>query len=134
MAPITVLADADPFLFGDLVLTHNVVLTSYRQLADGLTAIQAQCCGDPGSFSWLTMASEVAIDPIQRQAAINFHINRVATLHDAILTALQVLPTLIGTSTVVTIPAPVASAPAPDPAPAQPSTPAPDPSGQTAGS
>jgi hypothetical protein len=119
-----VLANADPSFWRLKDLVHSVAVTNYKQLADGILAIQVQCCSDPGSLSWLSMASEVAIDPVQRQAAIDFHINRVATLHDATLTALQVLPTLVGTSTVVTIPAPGPVAPAPDPAPA-------DPNGQT---
>jgi hypothetical protein len=109
------------------VLIHQTTITNYRQLADGLVAIQAQCCGDPGSFSWLTMTSEDAADPVKRQSNIDFHLNRIATLHDSTLTALQVLPTLVGTSTTITIPAPapVAPAPAPDPTPAPPSTPDP---------
>jgi hypothetical protein len=106
-------------------LVHSVVFADYKQLADGLVALKTCCCGLDAQASWLTMASEVAIDDTQRQSAISFHVTRVATLHQATLTALAILPTLVGTSSTITLPDPTIPAPVPVP-PA-------DPSGQTAG-
>lgn len=98
-------------------MNHQVTLVDTKQLADGIVAVQACCCGDNNSLSWLTMASEVAIDPVRRENSINFHVNRVAQLHETTLQALSYLPTLVGTLTTVSFPAPVPD-PAPDPAPA----------------
>jgi hypothetical protein len=100
-------------------LNHQVTLVDTKQLADGIVAVQACCCGDQNSLSWLTMASEVAIDPVRREDSIALHVNRVAQLHETTLQALSYLPTLVGTVTTVSFPSEV-----PDPAPAEP---APDP-------
>jgi hypothetical protein len=113
-------------------LTHQVTVKDTKQLADGIVAIQTSCCGDPKSLSWLSMASEVAIDPTRRQSAIDFHVNRVATLHETTLQALTFLPTLIGTVNTVSFPAPAQPVSTPDPAPSTPSAPtSPDPGGQS---
>jgi hypothetical protein len=108
-------------------LTHQVTITDYKQLADGICAIQTSCCGDPKSLSWLSMASEVAVDPVRREDSINFHVNRVALLHETTLQALNFLPTLVGTASMISFPSPAQpTAPvSPDPAPTTPSTPDP---------
>ena len=94
-------------------MTHQVTIVDSKQLADGLVAIQTCCCGDKKSLSWLSMSSEVAIDPVRRQDSINFHVNRVAQLHETTLQAFNFLPTLVGTASMVSFPAPIVS---PDPA------------------
>ena len=99
-------------------MNHAVSFICHRQLNDGQVAICAECCGDQSTHSWLTMAAEVVNDPARRQEAIDFHANRVATLHQSMLTALATLPSIIGSVTQVTIPDgtpvdPVAPAPTP---------------------
>lgn len=98
---------------------HQVTFVDSKQLSDGQLAVATHCCGDPTTKSWLTMACEVVIDPVQRQEAIDFHANRVATLHESMLQAKAAIPSLIGTSTVVALPAP-----APATTPSAPATPA----------
>jgi hypothetical protein len=85
-------------------MEHTVTLIDHRQLSDGQVAICARCCNDEKTHSWLTMAAEVVNDSTQRQNAINFHVNRVATLHQSMQTALATLPGLMGTATQVTVP------------------------------
>lgn len=85
-------------------MNHTVELIEHRQLNDGQVAILARCCNDKSTDSFLTMAAEVVVDPNKRQEAINFHANRVATLHDSMLTALAALPSLMGSVTQVSVP------------------------------
>jgi hypothetical protein len=92
---------------------HQITFVDSKQLSDGELAVATHCCGDPSTKSWLTMAASVVIDPVQRQEAIGFHANRVATLHESMLQAKAAIPSLLGTSTVVTLPAPTPVVPAP---------------------
>jgi hypothetical protein len=92
-------------LKGDMT-QHQISFVDSKQLSDGHLAVATICCGDENSKSWLTMAASVVIDPLQRQEAIDFHANRVATLHESMLQAKAAIPSLLGTSTVVAVPAP----------------------------
>ncbi len=91
-------------------MNHEVELIEHRQLNDGQVAILARCCGDQSTHSWLTMAAEVAADPVQREESINFHCERVATLHHTMQQALERVAALVGTSIQVVLPIPAASA------------------------
>jgi hypothetical protein len=87
---------------------HKITFVETKQLSDGQVAVATHCCGDPSTKSWLTMAAEVVIDPVRRQESIDFHANRVATLHESMQAALATLPNLIGTVRHVTLtPSPV---------------------------
>jgi hypothetical protein len=78
-------------------LVHQVSLEDFRQLNDGMTAIKARCCGAESTDSWLTIAVNVTNDPVQREAAIQAHCERIALQHEAMNTALATLPKLVGT-------------------------------------
>ena len=88
------------------IMNHQVTLVDSKQLSDGQVAVATHCCGDPSTKSWFTMAAEVVIDPVQRQEALDFHANRVATLHQSMQAALATLPNLIGTVRHVTLSTP----------------------------
>lgn len=64
---------------------HQVEIIDFKQLNDGQIAVLAQCCNDPATNSWLTLAPVVASDDIKRRAFITLHCERVATLHDQAL-------------------------------------------------
>jgi hypothetical protein len=98
-------------------LTHEVELINHKILNDGQVAVLARCCGTENTDSWLTMASSVVAHDTQCQDAINFHCERVANQHDAMLAALSILPNIVGTSRQVTLPTPAPVPPVPPPAP-----------------
>jgi hypothetical protein len=97
-------------------LTHQVSIVEYRQLSDGQVAVLAQCCSEAKTGSWLTMDARIVIDPVASQASINEHCQRIATQHESMQQALAILPSLVGTSTSVTVGSatpPAAQVPAP---------------------
>ena len=87
--------------------THTVQIVSHKQLSDGQLALLAECCSDPKTHSYLTMAAEVILDDAQCQDAINFHCQRVATLHESMQRALSKAHVVLGSKFVM---APTASA------------------------
>ena len=82
--------------------THSVHIIEHQQLSDGKLALKAECCGDKSTHSWLTMAAEVVVDDQRYQDAINFHCNRVATLHESMKQALVKAAGVVGTKISVT--------------------------------
>jgi hypothetical protein len=83
-------------------MAHTVHITDHKQLSDGKLALLAECCGDKSTHSWLTMAAEVVLDDAQYQDSINFHVNRVATLHECMKQALAKAQATVGTKVSVT--------------------------------
>lgn len=83
-------------------MAHSVSIIDHNQLSDGKLALLAECCGDPSTHSWLTMAAEVVVDDKQYQDSINFHVNRVAQLHESMQQALTKAQATIGTTVSVT--------------------------------
>jgi hypothetical protein len=108
-------------------MTHAVQIIDSRQLSDGELALLAECCGQKSTHSWLTMAASVVTDDAQYQDSVNFHCQRVALQHESMLQALAKLTTILGTTTMVTFPAPAQPVnpvtPDPTPAPTAPSDP-----------
>jgi hypothetical protein len=86
--------------------THAVQIIQSKQLNDGQCALLARCCSDDSTLSWLTMAASVAADPNACQQSINAHCSRIAAQHDLMIQALAKLPSLVGTTTTIDVPAP----------------------------
>jgi hypothetical protein len=82
--------------------THSVSIIDHKQLSDGQLALLAECCGDPSTHSWLTCHAEVVVDDQQFQDSINFHLSRVANLHEAMHQAIAKAKATIGTKVTVT--------------------------------
>jgi hypothetical protein len=83
-------------------MSHVVQLIDHKQLSDGQLALKAECCNDPSTHSWLTMAAEVVTDDTKYQDAINFHCQRVGLLHESMKQALAKAKATIGTKVSVT--------------------------------
>ncbi len=75
---------------------HQVEIIEHKQLSDGQLALKAECCGDPTTHSWLTMAAEVVVDEKQYQDSIDFHCQRVGLLHESMKQALAKAKATIG--------------------------------------
>jgi hypothetical protein len=90
--------------------THSIHIKDHKQLSDGQLALLAECCGDPSTHSWLTLASEVVVDDQRYQESINYHVNRVAHLHESMNQALAKAKATVGSSVSVTPSASSASA------------------------
>ncbi len=112
-------------------MNHTVQIIETKQLSDGEFAILSQCCDDPMTKSWGTMAAATCSDPTKYQSFVDYHHNRIAVLHNLALQSKVVLANLQGATYTITVPDP---APAPaDPAPADPAPTAPtDPSAPAA--
>jgi hypothetical protein len=82
--------------------THSVQIIEHRQLSDGKLALLAECCGEKSTHSWLTMAAEVVVDDAQYQNSINYHVNHVAHLHEAMKQAITKAKATVGSSISVT--------------------------------
>lgn len=91
---------------------HNVQITEFRQLADGLVAVAAVCCGQESTKSYHTMASSIVLDDAAYQASVGAHLQRVADLHETTQQALAKLPLLLGKSHAVTVSIPATAVPA----------------------
>jgi hypothetical protein len=94
-------ADADTFN-KEKMATHSVSIIDHKQLSDGQLALLAECCGDPSTHSWLTCHAEVVVDDQRFQDSINFHLSRVANLHEAMHQAIAKAKATIGTKVTVT--------------------------------
>lgn len=93
-------------------MTHNVQITEFRQVADGLISVAACCCGLQETKSWHTMASEIILDDAAYQASVNAHLQRVAQLHETTNQALAKLPSLVGKTHAIDVHAPAPAVPA----------------------
>jgi hypothetical protein len=82
--------------------THTVHIIDHKQLSDGKLALLAECCGEKSTHSWLTMAAEVVVDDAQYQNSINYHVNHVAHLHEAMKQAITKAKATVGSSISVT--------------------------------
>jgi hypothetical protein len=82
--------------------THSVSIKDHKQLSDGKLALLAECCGDPSTHSWLTMAAEVVVDDKQYQDSISLHCQRVGLLHEAMKQAITKAKATVGSSISVT--------------------------------
>ena len=81
---------------------HVVSFVEHKQLSDGQLALKAECCNDPSTHSWLTMAADVVINDQQYKDSINFHCQRVGLLHESMKQALAKAKATIGTKVSVT--------------------------------
>lgn len=94
---------ADAVTFNkEKMATHSVSFIGSKQLSDGQLALLAECCGDPSTHSWLTCHAEIVVDDQQYQDSINYHVNRVANLHESMNQALAKAQATIGTTVSVT--------------------------------
>jgi hypothetical protein len=82
--------------------THSVSIIDHKQLSDGQLALLAECCGDPSTHSWLTCHAEVVVDDQRFQDSINFHLSRVAGLHESMNQAIAKTKALVGRKVTVT--------------------------------
>jgi hypothetical protein len=123
-------------------MIHSVQIVDFLQVSDGQLGLMVECCGDVSTRSSLTLAAIVVLDTVRCQSSLAQHCQKVATQHQAMLSAKAIVPQLIGTVTQITLPDPAPVIPADPSAPTDPAapadpgttTPAPDPSGQIAGS
>jgi hypothetical protein len=93
-------ADADTF--NKEKMAHSVSIIDYKQLSDGQLALLAECCGSAETRSWITCHAEVVVDDQRFQDSINFHLSRVANLHEAMHQAIAKAKATIGTKVTVT--------------------------------
>ncbi len=107
-------------------MNHSVTIIQTKQLNDGEFAVLSQCCSDPTTNSWGTMAAATSSDPAKLQSFVDYHHSRIANLHQLSIESRAILDNLVGKTFIIEAtvpdptPAPVAS---PDPAPAQPTDP-----------